>query len=318
MKYLVTGGAGFIGSNFIHYIFEKYPDAEILNLDKLTYAADLNNLKKFEQDARYKFVKGDIADPKVVDELVEQIDAIVHFAAETHVDRSISGPAAFVQTNVVGTQVLLDAAVKYKKRFHHISTDEVFGDLPLTGAAKFHEDTPYNPSSPYSASKAGSDHLVRSYVRTFDLQATISNCSNNYGPYQFAEKLIPQTILFALQDKKIPVYGKGQNVRDWIFVGDHNAAVDLILEKGKIGETYLIGANAEKSNLEIVQTILKTLGKPESLIEFVADRPGHDLRYAIDAGKIEKELGWQPKVNFEDGIKLTIDWYKQNGKNHGV
>ncbi|HEX9503546.1 MAG TPA: dTDP-glucose 4,6-dehydratase [Patescibacteria group bacterium] len=312
MKYLVTGGAGFIGSNFIHYLFEKYPDAEIINLDKLTYSANLDSLKKFENDPHFKFVKGDIADTAVVNELVPQVDVIVHFAAETHVDRSILGPAMFIQTNVVGTQVLLDAAVKHKKRFHHISTDEVFGDLDLHGTDKFDEKTPYNPSSPYSASKAASDHLVRSYVRTYGLQATISNCSNNYGPYQFPEKLIPQTIIFALQGKKIPVYGKGQNIRDWIFVQDHNSAVDLILKKGKSGETYLIGAESEKTNLEVVKTILKILEKSEGLIEFVTDRPGHDLRYAIDSGKIQRELGWKPVTDFEKGLGETVNWYQEN------
>ena len=312
MKYLVTGGAGFIGSNFIHHMFEKHPDAQITNLDKLTYAGNLGNLKSFEKDKRYKFVKGDIADEKIVNEIVPLVDVIINFAAETHVDRSITGPAAFIQTNVVGTQVLLDAAVKYKKRFHHISTDEVFGDLDLLGNDKFNEKTPYNPSSPYSASKAGSDHLVRSYVRTYNLQATISNCSNNYGPYQFAEKLIPQTIIFALQDKKIPVYGNGKNIRDWIFVQDHNAAVDLILQKGKIGETYLIGADSEKTNLEVVKTILKILEKPESLIEFVTDRPGHDLRYAIDSSKIQNKLGWKPTHDFEEGLVETVNWYQEN------
>jgi dTDP-glucose 4,6-dehydratase len=312
MKYLVTGGAGFIGSNFIHHLLDKYSDAEVINLDKLTYAGNEKNLNKFQSDKRYKFIKGDIADEKVVNDLVSQVDIIVNFAAETHVDRSITGPAEFIKTNVVGTQVLLDATVKHKKRFHHISTDEVFGDLPLNTKDKFNEHTAYDPSSPYSASKAASDHLVRSYVRTYGLQATISNCSNNYGPYQFPEKLIPQTILFALQNKKIPVYGKGENVRDWIFVQDHNEAVDLIIQKGKLGQTYLIGADCQKNNLDVVKTILNILGKPENLIEFVTDRPGHDLRYAIDSSKLQKELGWKPKVNFEDGIKLTVDWYANN------
>ena len=312
MKYLVTGGAGFIGANFIHYLFDKYPDAEVINLDKLTYAANSANLKKFEGDPRYKFVQGDIADSNILNELVPQADVIVNFAAETHVDRSITGPAAFLETNVIGTQVLLDAAVKHKKRFHHISTDEVFGDLPLDSNEKFTETTPYNPSSPYSASKAASDHLVRAYVRTFGLQATISNCSNNYGPFQYPEKLIPQTISFAMKNKKIPVYGKGENVRDWIHVHDHNSAVDLILEKGKIGETYLIGANCEKSNLDVVKSILRIMGKSTALIEFVADRPGHDLRYAIDSSKIQKQLGWKPQYDFETGLTETIMWYQKN------
>jgi len=312
MKYLVTGGAGFIGSNFIHYIFGKYPDAEIINLDKLTYAGNLENLRGLENNKAYKFVKGDIADASVVDELVKEVDVVVHFAAESHVDRSITGPAEFVRTNVVGTQVLLDAAVKYKKRFHHISTDEVFGDLELGGSDRFNEHTPYNPSSPYSASKAASDHLVRAYVRTFGLAATISNCSNNYGPRQYQEKFIPTIILHALKDQKIPVYGKGENVRDWIHVDDHNSAVDLVIQKGKIGQTYLIGGNAERANIDVVKIILKILGKPESLIEFVADRPGHDLRYAIDSSKIESQLGWKREYEFESGLKQTIKWYQDN------
>lgn len=310
MKYLVTGGAGFIGSNFIHYILGKYPDATVVNLDKLTYAGNLDNLKAFDNDARYKFVQGDIADSVIVNELVPQVDVIVNFAAETHVDRSITGPAEFVRTNVLGTQVLLDAAVKHKKRFHHISTDEVFGDLQIGSPEKFTESTPYNPSSPYSASKAASDHLVRAYVRTFGLAATITNCSNNYGPRQYPEKLIPTVILKALKDEKIPVYGQGTNVRDWIHVDDHNSAVDSVIQKGKIGETYLIGGNAERANLDVVKMILNIIGKPESLIEFVKDRPGHDLRYAIDSTKIETELGWQRQYDFEQGLTQTIKWYE--------
>ncbi len=312
MKYLVTGGAGFIGSNFVHYLFKTYPDAVVVNLDKLTYAGNKANLKEHENNPNYKFVQGDIADPKIVEELVPQADVVVHFAAETHVDRSISGPAEFVKTNVVGTQVLLDASVKHKKRFHHISTDEVFGELELGSADKFTETTPYDPSSPYSASKAASDHLVRAYVRTFGLQATITNCSNNYGPYQYPEKFIPTVILNALKDQKIPVYGQGVNVRDWIHVDDHNRAVDLVINKGKIGETYLIGANNERANIDVVKSILKIMGKPESLIEFVADRPGHDLRYAIDASKIQTELGWKPEFEFEAGLKQTIMWYQDH------
>ncbi|OGE88091.1 MAG: dTDP-glucose 4,6-dehydratase [Candidatus Doudnabacteria bacterium RIFCSPLOWO2_02_FULL_49_13] len=312
MKYLVTGGAGFIGSNFIHYIFGKYPDAEIINLDKLTYAGSLDNLKDVENNPRYKFVQGDIVDPKVVEDLVRQADTIVHFAAETHVDRSITGPAEFVKTNVVGTQVLLDAAIKHKKRFHHISTDEVFGQLKLGSKDKFTESTPYDPSSPYSASKAASDHLVRAYVRTFGLQATITNCSNNYGPYQYSEKFIPTVILNALKDQKIPVYGQGRNVRDWIHVDDHNRAVDLVINKGKIGETYLIGADNERANIDVVKMILRLLGKPESLVEFVADRPGHDLRYAIDSSKIRQELGWKSLLEFEEGLRQTIKWYQDH------
>ncbi|MBX4204822.1 MAG: dTDP-glucose 4,6-dehydratase [Candidatus Doudnabacteria bacterium] len=309
MKYLITGGAGFIGSNFIHYLFAKYPDCEITNLDKLTYAGNLDNLKEFETKPRYKFVKGDIGDENLVDGLVANCDIIVNFAAESHVDRSILGPKEFVQTNVVGTQNLLEAAVKHKKRFHHISTDEVFGSLPLNSVEKFTAQTPYDPSSPYSASKAASDHLVRSYARTFGLQATITNCSNNYGPYQFIEKLIPLMYINAKLGKKLPVYGNGSNVRDWIHVEDHNAGVDVVLGKGKIGETYLLGGNAEKSNLEVVKTILKLMGKDDSLIEFVKDRPGHDLRYAIDSSQTEKELGWTRKHDFESGMRDTIAWY---------
>src|SRR3989344_8833313 len=310
MKYLVTGGAGFIGSNFIHYILGKYPDAEVINLDKLTYAGNLENLAAFENDSRYKFVQGDIADSEIVNDLVPQAYVIVNFAAETHVDRSITGPAEFVRTNVLGTQVLLDAAMKNQKRFHHISTDEVFGDLPLGSLEKFKESTPYNPSSPYSASKAASDPLVRAYFRTYGLPITITNCSNNYGPRQYPEKLIPTLILKSLKDGKIPVYGKGENVRDWIHVDDHNAGVDLVLQKGQLGETYLLGGNSERTNIELVKMILKILGKPESLIEFVADRPGHDLRYAIDSSKIEKELGWTRQHDFESGLKQTIKWYQ--------
>ncbi|HTL39687.1 MAG TPA: dTDP-glucose 4,6-dehydratase, partial [Methylomirabilota bacterium] len=232
--------------------------------------------------------------------------------SETHVDRSIEGPAEFVKTNVLGTQVLLDAALKHQKRFHHISTDEVFGSLELNSAEKFHENSPYDPSSPYSASKSASDHLVRAYVKTFGLKATITNCSNNYGPYQFTEKFIPLMITNALKDKKLPIYGDGLNVRDWIYVEDHNKAVDLVIQKGNIGETYLVGGNCEKSNLEVVKMILNILGKPESLIEFVKDRPGHDRRYAIDSGKIEKELGWKRDFDFDQGLLKTIDWYKNN------
>ncbi|MBX4188320.1 MAG: dTDP-glucose 4,6-dehydratase, partial [Candidatus Doudnabacteria bacterium] len=243
---------------------------------------------------------------------VADCDVIVHFAAESHVDRSILGPSEFVKTNVVGTQVLLDSAVKQGKRFHHISTDEVFGALPLDSNEKFNDETPYDPRSPYSATKAASDHLVRSYFHTFGLQATISNCSNNYGPYQYVEKLIPLMIINALHGKKLPVYGDGLNIRDWVHVDDHNAAVDLIIQKGKIGETYLIGGNAEVSNIEVVKNILKLLGKGEELIKFVKDRPGHDRRYAIDSSRIEKELGFTRKFNFPEGLKQTVEWYKNN------
>jgi dTDP-glucose 4,6-dehydratase len=312
MKYLITGGAGFIGSNFIHYLFEHYPDCEVTNLDKLTYAGNPENVKKFEKNPQYKFVKGDIADMQLVDQLTSSVDFIVNFAAETHVDRSITGPAEFIQTNVVGMQVLLDAAARHKKRFHHISTDEVFGDLPLGTGGKFTERSAYFPSSPYSASKAAADHLVHAYSRTYGLDATITNCSNNYGPYQNPEKLIPKTITHALLGKKIPVYAQGRNVRDWIHVKDHCKAIDTVLQAGRTGETYLVGGNCEKPNLEVVDMILKMLGKDDSLIELVPDRPGHDLRYAIDSSKIERELAFTRNYDFDKGLIETVEWYKQN------
>jgi dTDP-glucose 4,6-dehydratase len=312
MKYLITGGAGFIGSNFIHYLFEKYPDVEVTNLDKLTYAGNPTNLKKFEKNTQYKFVKGDIADSKLVEELLSDADFIVNFAAETHVDRSIVGPAEFIQTNVVGMQILLDTAAQHKKRFHHISTDEVFGDLPLGTGQKFTERSAYFPSSPYSASKAAGDHLVHAYSRTFGLDATITNCSNNYGPYQFPEKLIPKTIVNALRDMQVPVYAQGRNVRDWVHVKDHCKAIDLVLQTGRTGETYLVGGDCEKANLEVVRKILQLLGKNEDLIQLIPDRPGHDLRYAIDCSKIEQELGFRRDYEFDQGLAETVEWYKQN------
>jgi dTDP-glucose 4,6-dehydratase len=313
MKYLVTGGAGFIGSNFIHYILNKYPDRQVVNLDKLTYAGNLDNLKLWESDPRYRFVKGDINDRKLVSELVSACDIIVHFAAESHVDRSISNPAEFVITNVLGTQTLLDAAVEYKKRLHHISTDEVFGSLELGSENKFNEKTPYDPSSPYSSSKAASDHLVRAYMRTYGLSATISNCSNNFGPYQFPEKLISLAITNLLEGKKVPVYGKGNQVRDWLHVEDHCAAIDLIIEQGKAGETYCIGGmQKDVTNLEVVRKIIALLGKSEDEIEFVKDRPGHDVRYAVDWSKINVELGWSPKHGFDEWLAKTVEWYDKN------
>jgi len=311
-SYIVTGGAGFIGSNFIHYIFKKYPDYKIVNLDKLTYAGNLENLKDIENNPNYKFVKGDICDADLVNDLVKECDAIVHFAAESHVDRSILDSGEFVRANVLGTQILLEAARMNNKRFHHVSTDEVFGSLELEGDKKFNENTPYNPHSPYSASKAGSDHLVRAYFDTYGLPITISNCSNNYGPCQFPEKVIPFFITNLMEGKKVPLYGDGLNVRDWIHVEDHCGAVDAVLHKGKIGETYLAGGNAEISNKELTRKILELMGKGEEMIEYVKDRPGHDRRYAIDFSKIKKELGWEPKYNFEDGLKQTIEWYKNN------
>lgn len=312
MKLLVTGGAGFIGSNFIHYWLAKYPEDSIVNLDILSYAGNLNNLADISQDPRYRFVQGDIADSALVDSLMPGIDAIVHFAAESHVDRSIINSADFVRTNVEGTRVLLDAAKRYGGiRFHHISTDEVFGALPLDGS-KFSESTPYDPRSPYSASKASSDHLVRAYFHTHKLPITISNCSNNYGPYQYPEKLIPLFITNLIDGKKVPVYGQGSNVRDWIHVDDHNRGVDLILHQGKIGETYCLGGNSERSNLEITKNILFLMAKGEEMITYVEDRLGHDLRYAIDFSKAKSELGWEPLIPFTDGLQATVTWYRDN------
>lgn len=314
MKLLVTGGAGFIGSNFIHYWIKNHPNDLIVNLDALTYAGNLNNLDGLKSNPRYQFIKGSITDPKIVEEAIEGVDWVVHFAAETHVDRSILGPAVFIETNVLGTQVLLDASVKEKvTRFHHTSTDEVFGALDLKDSKKFDERTPYNPRSPYSASKAASDHLVRAYAETFGLSVTISNCSNNYGPYQFPEKLIPLAITNLLEGKKVPVYGDGLYVRDWLHVEDHCRAIDVILNKGKEGETYCVGGmQKDVSNLEIIKKILKTLHKDESSIEYVKDRPGHDRRYAVDFSKINRELGWEPHFDFEKGIEETVQWYKDN------
>lgn len=312
MKLLITGGAGFIGSNFIHYILKKYPDYQIVNLDLLTYAGNLENLKEAEKNPNYKFMKGDIADAKLVNDLVKDADAIIHFAAESHVDRSILDAGAFIHANVVGTHVLLEAAKNNgNKRFHHVSTDEVFGSLKPQDPA-FDENTAYDPGSPYSASKAASDHLVRAYHRTYGLPITISNCSNNYGPYQFPEKLIPLFITNLIEGKKVPLYGDGMNVRDWLFVDDHCVAIDKIIHKGGIGETYCIGGDSEKTNKEITRKILEFMSKDDSSIEFVRDRPSHDRRYAINFSKIKKELGWQPSVSFEEGLQKTINWFKNN------
>jgi dTDP-glucose 4,6-dehydratase len=311
---LITGGAGFIGSNFIHYWLEKYPDANIFNLDALTYAGNLENLKDVENNEKYHFIQGDICDKKLVDKIIKEnkIDLIVHFAAESHVDRSVLSSRDFIKTNVEGTMNLLDSALKNGKiRFHHVSTDEVFGHLGPNDKP-FNEETPYAPRSPYSASKASSDHLVRAYYHTHQLPITISNCSNNYGPYQFPEKLIPLFITNLMEDKKVPVYGDGQQVRDWIHVDDHNRGVDLIIEEGKIGETYCLGGDNEKTNLEITNKILEILDKDKNSIEYVEDRKGHDRRYAIDFSKIKKELNWQPEIDFEEGLKETIEWYKKN------
>lgn len=316
MKIVVTGGAGFIGSNFVHHMVKQYPDDMILNLDLLTYAGNLENLREVEDKPNYRFVRGDIADRDFIMELFdkERPDIVVNFAAESHVDRSITDPGVFVRTNVMGTQVLLDASKEYGvKRYHQVSTDEVYGDLPLDRPDLFfHEDTPLHTSSPYSSSKASADLFVLAYYRTYGLPVTISRCSNNYGPYHFPEKLIPLIISRALADEKLPVYGKGENVRDWLHVSDHCEAIDLIIHKGKVGEVYNVGGHNEKTNLEVVKTILKALDKPESLIEFVTDRPGHDLRYAIDPTKLETELGWKPKYTFETGIQQTIEWYLEN------
>lgn len=313
MKILVTGGAGFIGSNFVYYELDNYPNDEVICLDKLTYAGNLETLEIAMKNPKFKFVKGDIADRAFVDELFasEKPDVVVNFAAESHVDRSIENPEIFLQTNVIGTSILMDACRKYGNiRYHQVSTDEVYGDLPLDRPDLFFtETTPLHTSSPYSASKASADLLVQAYYRTYKLPVTISRCSNNYGPYHFPEKLIPLMIANALNDKKLPVYGKGENVRDWLYVEDHCSAIDLIIRKGKIGEVYNIGGHNERTNLDVVKTIIKELGKSEDLIEFVTDRPGHDRRYAIDPTKIHNELGWLPATKFDDGIKKTIDWY---------
>jgi dTDP-glucose 4,6-dehydratase len=314
MKLLITGGAGFIGSNFIHYWLAKYPDDKIVNLDALTYAGNLENLKDISDNKNYEFVKGDICDEGLANDLAKGVDIIVNFAAETHVDRSIAGSEDFIRTNVEGTMVLLDVARNNGNiRFHHISTDEVFGSLGIKDQ-KFNEKTPYDPRSPYSASKAASDHLVRAYFHTHKLPITISNCSNNYGPYQFAEKIIPLFITNLLIGKKVPVYGQGKNIRDWIHVDDHNRGVEMIMKKGKIGETYCLGGDNEITNLELTKKILDLMDRSEEWIEYVSDRPGHDLRYAIDFSKAKKELGWEPKINFYEGLKDTINWYKSNRK----
>lgn len=313
MKFLVTGGAGFIGSNYMHYVVNKYPNDFFVCLDALTYAGNYNNIKDLEGKNNFKFVKGDITDREFIDKLFEEekFDIVINFAAESHVDNSIKNPEIFLTTNIIGTQVLMDASLKYHvERYHQVSTDEVYGDLPLDRPdLLFSEDTPIHTSSPYSSSKAGADLLVGAYHRTFGLNTTISRCSNNYGPYQFPEKLIPVVISKALKNEKIPVYGNGANVRDWIHVIDHNIGVDLIVRNGKVGEVYNLGGHSERSNLEVVKTILKQMGKSEDLITFVEDRKGHDLRYAIDSSKVEKELDWDRTYTFEQGIKETVDWY---------
>ncbi|MHA0856169.1 dTDP-glucose 4,6-dehydratase [Paenibacillus sp. CMAA1364] len=312
MKLLVTGGAGFIGSNFVIYMLQQHPNYQIVNLDSLTYAGNLENLKSVENHPNYTFVKADITDAQAIDQVFQQgIDVVVNFAAESHVDRSILEPEVFVKTNVLGTQVLLDASKKYGvTKYVQVSTDEVYGSLGETGL--FMESTPLEPNSPYSASKAGGDLLVRAYHETFGLPVNITRCSNNYGPYQFPEKLIPLIISRALSDQALPIYGDGLNIRDWLYVEDHCSAIDLVIHQGRLGEVYNIGGNNERNNLHIVKTILQELNKPESLITYVEDRLGHDRRYGIDPMKLTQELGWKPKHNFETGIKETIKWYLDN------
>ena len=316
MKIIVTGGAGFIGSNFVYHMLEKHPDYEIVCLDLLTYAGNLQTLENALKNPKFTFVKGDISDRDTVFNLFERQkpDVVVNFAAESHVDRSIENPGLFLTTNIIGTQILMDACRKYGiKRFHQVSTDEVYGDLPLDRLdLMFTEDTPIHTSSPYSASKAGADLLVLAYHRTFGFPATISRCSNNYGPYHFPEKLIPLIITRALKDESLPVYGEGLNVRDWLYVTDHCSAIDLIIHKGREGEIYNIGGHNERTNLQVVKSVLRELNKPESLITYVRDRPGHDMRYAINPEKIEKELGWKPTYNFDEGIRVTVKWFLDN------
>ena len=315
-KILITGGAGFIGANLVKYMIDKYKNYKVVNLDLLTYAANLNNLKDIEKNSNYKFINGDIANREFIFKLFkdEKFDIVINCAAESHVDRSITEPGIFIKSNVIGTQVLLDACREYSVgRFHQVSTDEVYGDLPIDNPnLLFKEDSIIRPSSPYSASKASADLLVNSYYRTYNTPITISRCSNNYGPFQHNEKLIPLMINKILKNEKLPVYGDGKNIRDWLHVYDHCSAIDLIVHKGKVGEVYNIGGNCELSNIEIVKFLLETLNKSEDLITFVKDRPGHDLRYAVDSSKIERELGWDRKYNFSYGIIETINWYKEN------
>lgn len=314
MKLLVTGGAGFIGSNFIRYWLAKYPKDEIVNLDKLTYAGHLSSTQDFGDNPNYKFLKGDICDPAVVSEVVSETETVIHFAAESHVDRSIVGSQVFLQTNIIGTQVLLDAAVKHKiKRFHHVSTDEVFGALDLDSKEKFDEKTLYDPHSPYSASKAASDHLVRAYFHTYGLPVTITNCSNNFGPFQDPEKFIARMITDLIDGKSVKIYGDGKYVRDWLYVEDHCRAIDMVVNKGRAGETYLVGGLTEDiNNLDVAKKLLKLFGKGEESIKFVKDRPGHDRRYAVDWGKINKELGWKPLNEFDKWLEKTVEWYRKN------
>ncbi len=311
-KILISGGAGFIGSNFIRYWLKNNPEDSIVNLDKLTYAGDLDNLKDVEKQENYKFIQGDICDFVLVNDIIKSIDLVVHFAAESHVDRSIESSADFIKTNVEGTRILLDCAKNNGNiRFHHVSTDEVFGSLGLNDS-KFNEKTPYDPRSPYSASKAASDHLVRAYFHTHKLPITISNCSNNYGPYQYPEKIIPLFITNLIEGKKVPVYGNGQNIRDWIHVDDHNRGVEMIIKKGQIGETYCLGGDNEIKNIEITKNILEFMGCGDDMVEYVRDRLGHDLRYAVDFSKAKKDLNWRPEISFIEGLKGVVEWYKNN------
>ncbi len=316
MRLLITGGAGFIGSNFVHYWLKNHQNDELVVLDKLTYAGNLENLEAVKH--KIVFIKGDICDPSIVDKSMGGVDTVIHFAAESHVDRSISGPDEFIRTNIVGTHTLLKSALKNNvKRFHHISTDEVFGSLPLNSKEKWNEQSPYNPRSPYSASKAASDHLVRAYHETYKLPITISNCANNIGPYCFPEKFIPLAITNLLEGKLVPIYGRGNQVREWLYVEDHCSAIDVIINKGKVGETYFIGPdNPELSNLEVIKKLLKIMelpeSKTESVIEPVDDRPGHDQKYALDHSKITQELGWQPKFGLDKSLNKTVKWYQNN------
>jgi dTDP-glucose 4,6-dehydratase len=312
MKILITGGAGFIGSNFTHYWVKNYPNDSIVVLDKLTYAGNLENLESIKNNIT--FIKGDICDEAVVESAMEGADVVVHFAAETHVDRSITGPDEFIRTNVLGTHQLLKSARKHNiKRFHHVSTDEVFGSLDLDSKEKWTEQSPYNPRSPYSASKAASDHLVRAYYHTYNLPITISNCANNIGPFMFPEKLLPLAITNLLESKKVPIYKPGNQIREWLHVEDHCSAIDAILQKGKIGETYFVGPdNSELTNLEVIKKLLVLMNLSESMIEFVGDRPGHDQKYSLDHSKITNELGWKPKYKLDESLKLMVDWYKNN------
>lgn len=314
MKLLVTGGAGFIGSNFIRYWLKKYPKDKIVNLDKLTYAGSLESTRDFSKNKNYEFVKGDIVDKKVVDKVMKDTDVVVDLAAESHVDRSITGPSVFIKTNILGTYMLLESALKNKvKRFHYVSTDEVFGSLELNSKEKFREDTCYQPRSPYSASKASSDHLVRAFFETYGLAVTITNCADNYGPYQNPEKFIPRMITNLIDDKSLPIYGDGLYVRDWLYVEDHCRAIEVVVKKGKVGETYMVGGLARDiNNMEIAKKLLKIFGKDNSYLKFVRDRPGHDRRYAIDWTKINSQLGWKPKYGFGTWLLKTVEWYQKN------